>query len=336
MPLIIDESDATIDAFPQARALRLRRRVEQELQGRLQVAAQRRALRALERRGRIEPAFMSGEDLTAQPGLALQQDLALAGLLGLIACRAQRPSLRRRLRGAARERARAAGVPRRASGPVRGSTATSARGDTRGPNRHRFARRSRLRVGRVARRRLADATARRRSPREATLARDTVTHEGARPLRYRTRRHHHERRHRPHGHQPASGALDQRDSRAGRRRRWRTAGASCPTRSSSAATQTRSKRWRERTASRAGRPISTRRSPTATTRSTSIRRRPGCAPQLIRQAIAAGKHIYTEKPVAPTRRRCAGPLSARRARGRASTASCRTSCGCPACSSCGC
>ena len=28
-------------------------------------------------------AFMTGEDLTAQPGLAVQQDLALAGILGL-------------------------------------------------------------------------------------------------------------------------------------------------------------------------------------------------------------------------------------------------------------
>ena len=37
-----------------------------------------------------------------------------------------------------------------------------------------------------------------------------------------------------------------------------------------------------------------------TTRSTSTRRRRGCGPELIRKAIAAGKHIYTEKPIAPT------------------------------------
>ena len=56
----------------------------------------------------------------------------------------------------------------------------------------------------------------------------------------------------------------------------------------------------------------------------------GLRPELIRKAIAAGKHIYTEKPVAPT---VAEALDLYRARRRpaSSTASCRTSCGCPAC-----
>ena len=73
-----------------------------------------------------------------------------------------------------------------------------------------------------------------------------------------------------------------------------------------------------------------RRSPTATTRSISIRRRPACAHELIRQAIDAGKHIYTEKPVArrsPTRSISTGAPSAR----ACATASCRTSSGCPGC-----
>ena len=38
-----------------------------------------------------------------------------------------------------------------------------------------------------------------------------------------TSRHHHERRHRPHGHEPASDPLDRGDPRAGRRRAARTA-----------------------------------------------------------------------------------------------------------------
>jgi predicted dehydrogenase len=55
----------------------------------------------------------------------------------------------------------------------------------------------------------------------------------------------------------------------------------------------------------------------------------GLRPELIRKAIAAGKHIYTEKPVAPT---VAEALDLyRRAEAAASgTAWCRTSCGCPA------
>ena len=52
----------------------------------------------------------------------------------------------------------------------------------------------------------------------------------------------------------------------------------------------------------------------ATTRSTSTRASTGLRPELIRKAIAAGKHIYTEKPIAPT---LAEALDLyRRARGR--------------------
>ena len=50
-PVIIDESDGELDAFVRARELGYTRRLEQDLQGPLQVAAQRRALRRLERRG---------------------------------------------------------------------------------------------------------------------------------------------------------------------------------------------------------------------------------------------------------------------------------------------
>ena len=56
-----------------------------------------------------------------------------------------------------------------------------------------------------------------------------------------------------------------------------------------------------------------------------------CAPTLLRKAIAAGKHIYCEKPIADdlddALELCAS-LARRRA---SSTASCRTSSSCPAC-----
>jgi hypothetical protein len=84
MPLIIDESDATIDAFPQARAQGYAGVSSKSCKGfykSLLNAARcvrwNAAFAAL-------PAFMTGEDLTGQPGIALQQDLALAGLIGLV------------------------------------------------------------------------------------------------------------------------------------------------------------------------------------------------------------------------------------------------------------
>ena len=91
-PLIIDESDGELSSFPTALALGYCRRLEQELQGLLQVDPQRRARRASSAPGH----FMSAEDLTTWPGVSVQQDLALVSLLGLDPCRAQRPSLHRR------------------------------------------------------------------------------------------------------------------------------------------------------------------------------------------------------------------------------------------------
>jgi enolase-like protein len=82
-PVIIDESDADLDAFPAARARGYRGVSSKTCKGfyKSLLNAGRCAMWNREA-GRVE-FFMSAEDLTTQPGLALQQDLALVSLLGL-------------------------------------------------------------------------------------------------------------------------------------------------------------------------------------------------------------------------------------------------------------
>ena len=82
-PVLIDESDATLDAFPAARARGYTGVSSKSCKGfyKSLLNAARCA-----RWNRDQPGagfFVSGEDLTMQVGLAVQQDLALAGLLGL-------------------------------------------------------------------------------------------------------------------------------------------------------------------------------------------------------------------------------------------------------------
>ena len=81
-PVEIDESDATMSAFVEARALGYRGVSSKACKG---------FYRSLLNRARMEKwnveaggarFFMSAEDLTTQPGLAVQQDLALATLIG--------------------------------------------------------------------------------------------------------------------------------------------------------------------------------------------------------------------------------------------------------------
>jgi hypothetical protein len=77
-PVIIDESDDSLDAFPRAKALGYRGVSSKTCKGIY------KSLINAARCAEWGPEyFMTGEDLTIQAGLALQQDLALVSLLGL-------------------------------------------------------------------------------------------------------------------------------------------------------------------------------------------------------------------------------------------------------------
>jgi hypothetical protein len=82
-PVIVDESDGDLDAFVRARArgyAGISSKTCKGLYKSLLNAARCAAWNAEEGRPRY---FMSGEDLTTQAGLSVQQDLALVNLLGI-------------------------------------------------------------------------------------------------------------------------------------------------------------------------------------------------------------------------------------------------------------
>jgi L-alanine-DL-glutamate epimerase-like enolase superfamily enzyme len=81
-PVIIDESDGELDAFVRARALGYAGVSSKDCKGfyRSLVNLARCRIWNAEGEGSF---FLSGEDLTTQAGLAVQQDLALVALLGL-------------------------------------------------------------------------------------------------------------------------------------------------------------------------------------------------------------------------------------------------------------
>jgi hypothetical protein len=83
IPLLVDESDATLDAFVQARSLGYTGVSSKSCKGfyKSVINAARCALWNQASPG--APYFLSGEDLTMQAGLGLQQDLALVSWLGL-------------------------------------------------------------------------------------------------------------------------------------------------------------------------------------------------------------------------------------------------------------
>ena len=77
-PVIIDESDDSLDAFPRAKALGYRGVSSKTCKG-----LYKSFINAARCAEWGSDYFMTGEDLTLQAGLAVQQDLALVSLLGL-------------------------------------------------------------------------------------------------------------------------------------------------------------------------------------------------------------------------------------------------------------
>jgi len=81
--VIIDESDDSLDAFPRARKLGYAGVSSKTCKGLYKSFINAARCASWNREARSERYFMSGEDLTVQAGLALQQDLALVSLLGI-------------------------------------------------------------------------------------------------------------------------------------------------------------------------------------------------------------------------------------------------------------
>jgi hypothetical protein len=81
--LIIDESDDSLESFPRARQLGYTGVSSKTCKGIYKSLLNAARCRVWNVEAGANRYFMSGEDLTVQPGLALQQDLALVSLLGL-------------------------------------------------------------------------------------------------------------------------------------------------------------------------------------------------------------------------------------------------------------
>jgi L-alanine-DL-glutamate epimerase-like enolase superfamily enzyme len=78
---IIDEADDSYDAFPAGRALGYRGISSKSCKGVYKSMVN--AIRAAKWSGQGQRYFITGEDLTCQAGLAVQQDLALGALIGV-------------------------------------------------------------------------------------------------------------------------------------------------------------------------------------------------------------------------------------------------------------
>jgi len=89
-PLLMDEADGTLDAYVRGHALGWFGVSSKSCKGLYKAVANRARCDVFNEAGRRDgqpaQAFMSAEDLTCQAGLSVQQDLALAALLGLSHC----------------------------------------------------------------------------------------------------------------------------------------------------------------------------------------------------------------------------------------------------------
>lgn len=83
IPLLIDESDATLDAFVQARALGYTGVSSKSCKGFYKSIVNAARCAQWNAAGDTARYFLSGEDLTMQAGIGVQQDLALVAWLGL-------------------------------------------------------------------------------------------------------------------------------------------------------------------------------------------------------------------------------------------------------------
>jgi hypothetical protein len=82
-PVIIDESDDSLESFPRARRLGYTGVSSKGCKGLYKSLLNRARCALWNREEGAERYFMTGEDLTVQAGIAVQQDLALVSLLGL-------------------------------------------------------------------------------------------------------------------------------------------------------------------------------------------------------------------------------------------------------------
>jgi L-alanine-DL-glutamate epimerase-like enolase superfamily enzyme len=82
-PMLIDESDATLDAFPSAHARGYTGVSSKSCKGFYKSLLNAARCAKANTGASAHQLFLSAEDLTMQAGLAVQQDLALAALLGL-------------------------------------------------------------------------------------------------------------------------------------------------------------------------------------------------------------------------------------------------------------